>query len=108
MRVFFIDPSSVVSGAALTILGDPHFPPGLALGPKREVAESLRKIAQERDEARTQHEALMAALKYYADTFCEGWCKKNGGCFEDCSGCRAAAALRAVGIKSDEGQADAD
>lgn len=36
---------------------------------------------------------LTDALKYYADTYCEGWCKENGGTFEDCGGCKARAVL---------------
>lgn len=38
---------------------------------------------------------LRAALEYYADQFCEGFCKSGGGDFgpDVCSGCRARIAL---------------
>ncbi|MET0706205.1 MAG: hypothetical protein ABWY82_05060 [Tardiphaga sp.] len=40
-------------------------------------------------------EALEAALRPYATDFCEGWCKDSPpqAMFDDCSGCRARAAL---------------
>jgi hypothetical protein len=42
-----------------------------------------------------ENERLKAALEHYADTYCEGWCHKDGrhANFEDCGGCRARAAL---------------
>lgn len=36
---------------------------------------------------------LLEALKHYADTYCEGWCKESCGSFDDCGGCRARAAI---------------
>lgn len=32
---------------------------------------------------------MLETLAFYADQFCEGWCKGNGGDFPDCSGCKA-------------------
>lgn len=31
----------------------------------------------------------IAVLQHYAEQFCEGWCKENGGDFADCAGCKA-------------------
>jgi hypothetical protein len=39
---------------------------------------------------------LEETLQHYADQFCEGWCKDNGGQFEDCAGCRARTAIETV------------
>lgn len=42
---------------------------------------------------KNENERLRGALSHYATQYCEGWCKENGGLFEDCGGCLARAAL---------------
>jgi hypothetical protein len=39
------------------------------------------------------NQELLEALKHYADTYCEGWCKESCGSFDDCGGCKARAAI---------------
>lgn len=56
--------------------------------------------SEERDAAQQREARLRAALEYYADTFCEGFCKDlpQAGTYQpemdlDCSGCKARTAL---------------
>ena len=44
---------------------------------------------QEVDRLTTELNASRAIINHYSDQFCEGWCKVNGGNFEDCGGCSA-------------------
>jgi hypothetical protein len=43
---------------------------------------------------------LLQTLRYYADTYCEGWCKENGGTFDDCGGCPARDAIAKASAQS--------
>jgi hypothetical protein len=62
--------------------------------------QQLRTLATELAAAQQREARLRAALEYYADTFCEGFCKDlpQAGTYQpemdlDCSGCKARAAL---------------
>ena len=62
--------------------------------------QQLRTLAAELAAAQQREARLRAALEYYADTFCEGFCKDlpQAGTYQpemdlDCSGCKARAAL---------------
>ena len=59
---------------------------GYRVGWQREAATELRRLHQVNAE-------LLEALKHYSNTYCEGWCKENGGSFDDCGGCKARAAI---------------
>ena len=52
----------------------------------RRIAESERKRKYDRNE-----NDVTPTLKYYADQYCEGWCKDSlpNAFFNDCGGCRA-------------------
>jgi hypothetical protein len=51
-----------------------------------DVVEAVRRLSAVNRE-------LLEALKHYADTYCEGWCKESCGSFDDCGGCKARAAI---------------
>ncbi|MBU8540854.1 ead/Ea22-like family protein [Falsiroseomonas tokyonensis] len=65
----------------------------------------LQHQMAERDEARAELAAAQAeiarlreALERYGERYCEGWCHDGGaGCFTDCGGCEAWAALASPG-----------
>lgn len=42
---------------------------------------------------RGEVDARTAVLAHYAEHYCEGWCKENGGYFDDCGGCPARRAI---------------
>jgi hypothetical protein len=58
-------------------------------------AEYLDAVVQVLFIAAARIEQLEAALRPYVTDFCEGWCKDSppNAMFDDCSGCRARAAL---------------
>jgi hypothetical protein len=41
----------------------------------------------------------LAVLAHYAEHYCEGWCKENGGYFDDCGGCPARRAIARLDSK---------
>jgi hypothetical protein len=65
-----------------------------------DLARALLDARAERAAAQQREARLRAALEYYADTFCEGFCKDlpQAGTYQpemdlDCSGCKARATL---------------
>ena len=63
-------------------------------GPKRAIGTpEERANAAFIVRACNNHHELVKALEFYADQYCEGWCKEFGGYFDDCGGCHARHAL---------------
>ena len=71
-----------------------------SMGQAHEAYEAQLEAEAELAAAQQREARLRAALEYYADTFCEGFCKDlpQAGTYQpemdlDCSGCKARAAL---------------
>ena len=71
-----------------------------SMGQAQEAYEAQLEAEAELAAAQQREARLRAALEYYADTFCEGFCKDlpQAGTYQpemdlDCSGCKARAAL---------------